>query len=109
MENTYGEKKDICDEEDHLHLRGEYVYGDVIQSYRKGSSPLTWRILFSISLLSFSSRIISTYVENTIPIPEMKLKVKDHLHLRGEYGYEESTHRPTLGSSPLTWRILLLI
>ena len=32
---------------------------------------------------------------------------KDHLHLRGEYGYEESTHRPTLGSSPLTWRILL--
>ena len=66
MENTYGEKKDICDEEDHLHLRGEYVYGDVIQSYRKGSSPLTWRIPIGLILLSVALRIISTYVENTI-------------------------------------------
>ena len=45
-------------------------------------------------------------MENTWIRQQRGGRIQDHLHLRGEYGYEESTHRPTLGSSPLTWRIL---
>ena len=105
VENTYMEMLYKVTVRDHLHLRGEYYSASPCLVSVVGSSPLTWRILFSISLLSFSSRIISTYVENTIPIPEMKLKVKDHLHLRGEYLDSSTTWWQNSGSSPLTWRI----
>ena len=50
---------------DHLHLRGEYNMLSVLAPQRKGSSPLTWRILQLMDIVSG--------------------KGWDHLHLRGEY------------------------
>ena len=71
---------------DHLHLRGEYNMLSVLAPQRKGSSPLTWRILQLMDIVSG--------------------KGWDHLHLRGEYLFVIKKLWIRVGSSPLTWRIL---
>ena len=71
-----------------------------------GSSPHTWRILSMTTICSNVTRIISTYVENTvIGLCEM-YQVKDHLHIRGEYSMLTVISQLLIGSSPHTWRIL---
>ena len=70
---------------DHLHLRGEYNMLSVLAPQRKGSSPLTWRILQLMDIVSG--------------------KGWDHLHLRGEYLFVIKKLWIRVGSSPLTWRI----
>ena len=50
-----------------------------------GSSPHTWRIQTDFLKSARSSRIISTYVENTFIVPNNSYTLEDHLHIRGEY------------------------
>ena len=53
-------------DEDHLHIRGEYIgfFGE--RESRLGSPPHTWRIHVGNAQETASLRITSTYVENTI-------------------------------------------
>ena len=73
--------------QDHLHIRGEYIYSAFISFSTSGSSPHTWRIPINDAQKYLSQRIISTYVENTETLPQVEIEKR--------------------GSSPHTWRILL--
>ena len=66
VENTCLQKR--CNRKlwDHLHLRGEYPQPLISREHSSGSSPLTWRIRWKVWEQEKLSRIISTYVENTI-------------------------------------------
>ena len=44
-------------------------------------------------------------MENTDWLNEVHFRAKDHLHIRGEYGYASSTNHGGRGSPPHTWRI----
>ena len=55
---------------------------------------------------AFMYGITSTHVENTRSLPNQQVKIKDHLHTRGEYGQEEYNKYANKGSPPHTWRIL---
>ena len=68
-----------------------------------------WRIQPFVLLLKLCHRIISTYVENTGVIDWDGVKGEDHLHLRGEYTGDLQRDTRTLGSSPLTWRIHMIV
>ena len=72
--------------QDHLHIRGEYELGYMLNDVRIGSSPHTWRIQAHFFKVWTKFRIISTYVENTIKFLRCYILVWDHLHIRGEYG-----------------------
>ena len=72
---------------DHLHIRGEYQVGDVLQAGVVGSSPHTWRIPDNAETAAFSVGIISTYVENTYVEYLVHAVTWDHLHIRGEYWF----------------------
>ena len=65
VENTLRGETNIADDGDHLHIRGEYKREEIKMTYSLGSPPHTWRILRPKILISFISRITSTYVENT--------------------------------------------
>ena len=91
---------------DHLHIRGEYYYNIKPFDKAQGSSPHTWRIPISSSCMLITSRIISTYVENTQIYMLMNPINKDHLHIRGEYPNIKLVLKIVKGSSPHTWRIL---
>ena len=85
VENTTND--DVCsfNDEDHLHIRGEYSKFLRATVTALGSSPHTWRIL---------------------PLKALqKLLVKDHLHIRGEYVKQKERLGLSIGSSPHTWRI----
>ena len=45
-------------------------------------------------------------MENTLQDQYLRLKVKDHLHTRGEYSEIFKLHWHTMGSPPHSWRIL---
>ena len=45
MENIVIEMGDDLSGKDHLHIRGEYVFGSVFRKSKPGSPPHTWRIL----------------------------------------------------------------
>ena len=73
-----------------------------------GSPPHTWRIQPIHDLQAVGKRITSTYVENTFSICCLLARLRDHLHIRGEYfGVVQLVHI-TKGSPPHTWRILLI-
>ena len=85
VENTFTNSRSNLWSKDHLHIRGEYNLLPKIQIIQLGSSPHTWRILRTNLSKPQKSRIISTYVENTV------------LTLR-KWVWQ-------IGSSPHTWRI----
>ena len=85
MENTIDGGSITVEPQDHLHLRGEYIYLSWDRPRGLGSSPLTWRIQEKLSSSYIDIGIISTYVENTLLAKYYSKWVKDHLHLRGEY------------------------
>ena len=65
MENTKAKEFGFAAEEDHLHIRGEYV------------------TVLNDDLVTY--RITSTYVENTFLVVVWIIRIRDHLHIRGEY------------------------
>ena len=66
VENTTLLMSVIKCNEDHLHTRGEYEDVAALDDRALGSPPHTWRILAECSFNSFSVRITSTHVENTL-------------------------------------------
>ena len=71
-----------------------------------GSPPHTWRIQTKRVQISFLYGITSTHVENTNGVTAVASAIKDHLHTRGEYCFNNSVAVILLGSPPHTWRIL---
>ena len=91
---------------DHLHIRGEYPTDIFCVHQVIGSPPHTWRIRNQFFLQHWLLGITSTYVENTFSICCLLARLRDHLHIRGEYfGVVQLVHI-TKGSPPHTWRIL---
>ena len=71
---------------DHLHMRGEYNFNELVGKVFLGSPPHAWRIL-QVFYLSFSAD-------------------EDHLHMRGEYFAVSFSNFLPSGSPPHAWRIL---
>ena len=90
---------------DHLHIRGEYIDAFETQYTQTGSPPHTWRIHKVRFVVTKTDRITSTYVENTVSLRELSPFLKDHLHIRGEYGIYWELMQHEKGSPPHTWRI----
>ena len=109
MENTIGQEGKNVKLEDHLHIRGEYQFEDVLKAINQGSSPHTWRIHNWWTPRPYCNRIISTYVENTDAFFLYHLQKEDHLHIRGEYAESVRAKVKEEGSSPHTWRIRLYL
>ena len=59
--------------EDHLHIRGDHGIGTLKTWSKLGSSPHTWRSRFFFLFWFVNLRIISTYVEITLPVVTYKL------------------------------------
>ena len=72
---------------DHPHLRGEYIAFGIFAVYPLGSPPLAWGILFVSPIYALSDRITPTCVGNTGRSQDRCVLLRDHPHLRGEYGY----------------------
>ena len=106
VENTMWKWVAIAIFKDHLHIRGEYRWYLVRWCYKIGSPPHTWRIHLSLSKITRTDRITSTYVENTPARNGCWLYIQDHLHIRGEYAISLKTCSSFWGSPPHTWRIL---
>ena len=76
--------------QDHLHIRGEYLFKAIRGKQCSGSPPHTWRILRVLDVQALKD-----------------VKYQDHLHIRGEYTISFTNNFPAIGSPPHTWRILL--
>ena len=68
--STYVENTPSCNtfnarQQDHLHIRGEYLLTNCQMMISIGSPPHTWRILVNVWVFGCPFRITSTYVENT--------------------------------------------
>ena len=85
VENTANRCWPWCFALDHLHIRGEYRFLHHLLARLLGSPPHTWRILRPVGYLKITSRITSTYVENTSSVVRKFNAIWDHLHIRGEY------------------------
>ena len=85
---------------------GEYAWIQFFSQSRKGSPPHTWRIPTARKTCRPASGITSTYVENTKNHYTKTEVDKDHLHIRGEYGFPRRLTIRQQGSPPHTWRIL---
>ena len=85
VENTVWTNPPIGCPQDHLHIRGEYLKIINLQVMLKGSPPHTWRIRKLAIYKRKTTRITSTYVENT-DLQEMNQQWQN-------------------GSPPHTWRI----
>ena len=108
VENTTNPRPAGGGQEDHLHIRGEYSRAVTSLKMNGGSPPHTWRIPAARKQHKKKYRITSTYVENTFSICCLLARLRDHLHIRGEYfGVVQLVHI-TKGSPPHTWRILLI-
>ena len=90
---------------DHLHIRGEYCYNMQNPIQELGSPPHTWRIHKRTLLFLATTRITSTYVENTYMQDTDTTAGGDHLHIRGEYAALHAMQKWVAGSPPHTWRI----
>ena len=66
VENTINTAPIVVVRQDHLHLRGEHLIGNMAIMSQIGSPPLTWRTPDVISVELDMTRITSTYVENTL-------------------------------------------
>ena len=85
MENTLIYDDSERGVQDHLHIRGEYLFIIIYQRLSMGSPPHTWRILTGLTNFHVRIRITSTYVENTCFSLASIDPAWDHLHIRGEY------------------------
>ena len=85
VENTVKIEPTSITSQDHLHIRGEYMKGEITWQIQLGSPPHTWRIPAHQKERETDSRITSTYVENTQLWQEKTCSWQDHLHIRGEY------------------------
>ena len=85
VENTTKKRRDTKNNQDHLHIRGEYPTPFLTIIFILGSSPHTWRILNDCY-----------WHQGT---------AQDHLHIRGEYSTSLLVSMFLTGSSPHTWRI----
>ena len=94
-------------DQDHLHIRGEYSFSDNSSVEPVGSPPHTWRIRREFDSHRFHLRITSTYVENTCLCLPSQSALGDHLHIRGEYPFASTAAFSPAGSPPHTWRILI--
>ena len=92
-------------DEDHLHIRGEYIQQDNVITTKWGSPPHTWRIPYVAAPVTGRTGITSTYVENTSNGTTTRMKNWDHLHIRGEYCFFFLHTSLIQGSPPHTWRI----
>ena len=104
VENTYRLVQLTEECRDHLHIRGEHPFNCKVNSHILGSSPHTWRTPVNSLIFFVSVRIISTYVENTVPCMLIKSIIQDHLHIRGEHRQDLNIDKNRKGSSPHTWR-----
>ena len=105
VENTCHALIACYQNQDHLHIRGEYLQMSDDEYDDLGSPPHTWRIPIFYILVNKYCRITSTYVENTEFLSLAFSFNRDHLHIRGEY-FELSKHCfLQQGSPPHTWRI----
>ena len=109
VENTGSSSAYVRLYEDHLHIRGEYDISKRHYGGLSGSPPHTWRIQKWRKNNLKSTRITSTYVENTVILTETKILERDHLHIRGEYWFCRNKVIQDLGSPPHTWRIQYLL
>ena len=98
----------LFNDRDHLHLRGEHFSVQLCILRFLGSPPLTWRTPKRIRYHHTIIGITSTYVENTKRCSCKCTIIKDHLHLRGEHQSKYQKASKLSGSSPLTWRTLML-
>ena len=106
VENTWAKESEEYKMRDHLHIRGEHSPRIYFLGKFSGSSPHTWRTRQFVLTQTRSSRIISTYVENTRNTLHAHALSKDHLHIRGEHLGAWSYSATSIGSSPHTWRTL---
>ena len=96
----------VCDDWDHLHIRGENLLAVFILSPKTGSPPHTWRKRQPSVAKWLCIRITSTYVEKTPNIQWRKILHRDHLHIRGENKHIHKITISAAGSPPHTWRKL---
>ena len=108
VENTDGCELFIRKDKDHLHIRGEYLGLKPNSLPIAGSPPHTWRIRRFTWIQNPTTRITSTYVENTRKTTKKRTSIQDHLHIRGEYSVPNTRLFHGVGSPPHTWRILAL-
>ena len=106
VENTLNMHLPLMHQQDHLHIRGEYSIVAIVIVSKVGSPPHTWRIPCWDFWHEDSTRITSTYVENTSFLASTFEQLQDHLHIRGEYGTGSVASLANKGSPPHTWRIL---
>ena len=85
VENTVITIDSQAEDEDHLHIRGEYFIMLEKAPALLGSPPHTWRIRAAVLLNFGYFGITSTYVENTVSGSIGCGLSGDHLHIRGEY------------------------
>ena len=76
-----------------------------LSSNPKGSPPHTWRIPMWQDWDKFTARITSTCVENTMIFQTIQKRIRDHLHMCGEYYHCWSNVFQGYGSPPHVWRI----
>ena len=107
VENTSPRVQKWFNFEDHLHMCGEYSLKIALLLNRLGSPPHVWRIQIFESLKIPAEGITSTCVENTTHFTHSKRRVRDHLHMCGEYDLIRSFWSLNLGSPPHVWRIQL--
>ena len=105
VENTLTLEIFRREDEDHLHMRGEYLALAIASFEVKGSPPHAWRILYELRPYQTDLRITSTCVENTSWLPCRQIQERDHLHMRGEYWFIQSISIVFQGSPPHAWRI----
>ena len=105
VENTCLDRMTCRLVRDHLHIRGEYCYNMQNPIQELGSPPHTWRIHKRTLLFLATTRITSTYVENTYMQDTDTTAGGDHLHIRGEYAALHAMQKWVAGSPPHTWRI----
>ena len=105
VENTKTQKVFNRDDEDHLHMCGEYCKGSWLNGHGLGSPPHVWRIRLVIIGHSPDDGITSTCVENTYRCHLLALAYQDHLHMCGEYVIKICKKNITKGSPPHVWRI----
>ena len=105
VENTLRDLPGQGRNEDHLHIRGEYVADPCGSILYVGSPPHTWRIRICDGQPRVYRGITSTYVENTTTLFGLTATCWDHLHIRGEYAITLKFVSKAVGSPPHTWRI----
>ena len=108
VENTRLKRIALGNQQDHLHMCGEYLYNTGELAPGQGSPPHVWRIHDEHFKIWQTGRITSTCVENTHRNHPIQCFLEDHLHMCGEYITVYAVKFLLSGSPPHVWRILVL-